>query len=71
MLVSFVGGAVASIGYFAPVPIALIGLGFVLVVLGSVVAGVLAYRSARYYGGTIRGALWRGLRTMLSWLFQF
>lgn len=49
-------------------PAAVGAAAILLLLIGAGAAGRLAYRSARHFGGTVRAALWRALRTMLHWL---
>ena len=70
-VVALAGGVGALADWVVGVPPAVAAAYALSFVAGVVLAGVLAFRSARREGGGVGRALWRGVRTFWSWLWAF
>ena len=68
---ALVGGAALAVASVVSVPPAVAGLGAVAFVLGLLLAAVFGFRSARRGGESVARSLWRGLRTLWSWFWEF
>lgn len=65
------GALILASTFVATVPTIVVGAGWLLFVVGLVLAFVFAYRESRRQNASFLAAMSRGLRTLWGWLWAF